>query len=58
MGVEDDAVDWSDVDTSAVRRLLAEAYEEGGEYTLDEVARRLDAAIEAACRMRKPPSTP
>jgi hypothetical protein len=58
MGTGDATIDWSCVDTAAVRRLLAEADAEGGEYTLDEVARWLDEVIEAACRMRKPRSNP
>jgi Arc/MetJ-type ribon-helix-helix transcriptional regulator len=50
MLLEDAAVDWSDVDVPAVQRMLAEADAEGGEYTIEETARHLDAVIEAARR--------
>lgn len=43
--LEDVAVDWSDVDTAAVQRMLAEADAEGGELTRDEVSQSLDLAI-------------
>jgi Arc/MetJ-type ribon-helix-helix transcriptional regulator len=50
MLLDDTALDWSDVDVPAVRRMLEEAEAEGGEYTLEEAARHLDGVIEAARR--------
>jgi Arc/MetJ-type ribon-helix-helix transcriptional regulator len=41
MLLEDAAIDWSDVDTEAVKHMIAESDAEGGEIPLDEVARRL-----------------
>jgi hypothetical protein len=38
---EDKTVDWAEVDAEAVKRLIAESDEEGGEIPLAEVARRL-----------------
>jgi Arc/MetJ-type ribon-helix-helix transcriptional regulator len=46
--LEDTTLDWSDVDAPAVRRMIEEADAEGGEYTLDEVSRHLDAVIETS----------
>ena len=40
---EDVIVDWADVDTEAMKRMIAESDAEGGEILLDEVARRLAA---------------
>jgi Arc/MetJ-type ribon-helix-helix transcriptional regulator len=48
--LEEAAVDWSEVDNEAVRRMIAEADAEGGEYSLDEVSRKLDAVIDSAAR--------
>ena len=42
---EDVLVDWTDVDTEAVKRIIAESDAEGGEIPLDEVARRLAVKI-------------
>jgi hypothetical protein len=42
---EDVLVDWTDVDTEAVTRIIAESDAEGGEIPLDEVARRLAVKI-------------
>jgi Arc/MetJ-type ribon-helix-helix transcriptional regulator len=50
MLLEDSALDWSQVDVPAVQRMIAEADAEGGEYTIDETARRLDAVIESTRR--------
>jgi len=43
MLLDDAAVNWDDVDSEAVRRMIAESDAEGGEIPLDEVARRLGA---------------
>jgi len=40
---KDEVVDWAEVDAEAVKRLIAESDEEGGEIPLDEVKRRLAA---------------
>jgi len=40
---EDVIVDWADVDTEAMKRMIAESDAEGGEIPLDEVERRLAA---------------
>jgi len=48
--LDDAAVIWSDVDSVAVRRMIADADADGGEYSLDETSRKLDAVIEAARR--------
>jgi Arc/MetJ-type ribon-helix-helix transcriptional regulator len=45
--LEDAAVDWSDVDTAVVGRMIAEADAEGGELTRDEVVQRLERSIES-----------
>jgi putative addiction module CopG family antidote len=39
MLLEEAAMDWSDIDADAVRRMLAESDAEGGEIPFDEVAR-------------------
>ena len=46
MLLEDSVLDWSHVDVPAVQRMIADADAEGGEYTIDETVRRLDAVIE------------
>lgn len=38
---EDVIIDWTDVDTEAVKRMIAESDAEGGEIPLEEIARRL-----------------
>ena len=38
---EDVIVDWADVDTEAVKRMIAESDAEGCEIPLEEIARRL-----------------
>jgi hypothetical protein len=38
---EDVPVDWADVDTEAVKRMIAESDAEGGEIPLEEIACRL-----------------
>jgi len=43
MLLEDAAMRWDDVDSEAVRRIIAESDEEGGEVPLDEVVSRLRA---------------
>jgi Arc/MetJ-type ribon-helix-helix transcriptional regulator len=48
--LEDTALDWSEVDTEAVRRMIAEADAEGGELTSEQVWKSLDASIEAVRR--------
>jgi len=48
--LEDAAVDWSDVDTAAVGRMIAEADAEGGEFTRDDVARHVELSIASAQR--------
>lgn len=48
--LDDAAVDWSEVDSAAVRRMIAEADTEGGEHPLDDVALKLQSVIEAARR--------
>lgn len=48
--LEDQIIDPSEIDVSAVRAMIADADAEGGEYTLDEVGQRLDAVIGAARR--------
>lgn len=48
--LEDVAVDWSDVDATTVKSMIAEADAGGGELGRDEVVRALDLAIEAAQR--------
>jgi Arc/MetJ-type ribon-helix-helix transcriptional regulator len=50
--LDDVSIDWSDVDVPAVRRMLAEADAEGGEFTREDVSRALDRTIEAARRPR------
>jgi Arc/MetJ-type ribon-helix-helix transcriptional regulator len=49
--LDDVAVDWSGIDAAAVRRMIADADAEGGEFTLDDVSRRLEAITEAARRL-------
>ena len=48
--LDDISLNWSDVDGAAVQRILAAADAEGGEHSLDEVSRKLDAVIEATRR--------
>jgi Arc/MetJ-type ribon-helix-helix transcriptional regulator len=43
--LEDTTLAWSDVDSAAVRRMIEEADAEGGELTLEETVRHLDAVI-------------
>jgi len=43
MLLEDAAMDWTDVDAAAVKRMIAESDAEGGEIPFQEVARRLAA---------------
>ena len=45
--LEETATDWSNVDTVAVRQMIAEADAEGGEFTRDEVERSLEMTIES-----------
>lgn len=51
---DEDPPDWSDVDTIAVQRMIAAADSEGGEYSLDDIIRTLDAVIEGARRSSVP----
>ena len=48
--LDDAALDWSDVDVTAVREMVADADREGGSLTIDEVVRHLDGAIDSARR--------
>jgi Arc/MetJ-type ribon-helix-helix transcriptional regulator len=48
--LEDAALDLSNVDAEAIRRMIADSDAEGGELTREEVSRHLDAAIDAARR--------
>ena len=47
MLLEDAAIDWGDVDATAVRQMIAEADAEGGEIPFDEAIRELDKVIAA-----------
>ena len=47
---EDAAIDWSGVDASAVRQMIAEADAEGGEIPFAEAIRELDKVIATARR--------
>jgi Arc/MetJ-type ribon-helix-helix transcriptional regulator len=48
--LDDASLDWSEVDVPAVRRMIADADDEGGELTREEIVRHLDAAIDATRR--------
>ena len=50
MLLEDAAMNWSDVDADAVRRMIAESDAEGGEIPFEEVARRLTVEVSAPRR--------
>ena len=50
MLLEDAAMNWSDVDADAVRRMIAESDAEGGEIPFEEVARKLTAEVSAPRR--------
>ena len=50
MLLDDAAVNWSEVDSAAVRQMIADADTEGGEHSLDEVSQKLGSVIEAARR--------
>jgi len=40
---DDETIDWDDVDSDAVRRMIAESDAEGGEISLEEVIRQFAA---------------
>jgi Arc/MetJ-type ribon-helix-helix transcriptional regulator len=50
MLLEDAAIDWGDVDASAVRQMIAESDAEGGEIPFDEAIHELDKVIAARQR--------
>ncbi|HEY7297938.1 MAG TPA: hypothetical protein VH684_08390 [Xanthobacteraceae bacterium] len=50
MLLEDAAINWSDIDATAVRRMIAESDAEGGEIPLDEVAQKLAVKSESPRR--------
>ena len=46
MLLEDAAIDWGDVDTASIKRMIVESDAEGGEIPFDDAIRQLDRAIE------------
>ncbi|HZY13960.1 MAG TPA: hypothetical protein VFE89_14630 [Beijerinckiaceae bacterium] len=50
--LEDTTLAWSDVDSAAVRRMIEEADAEGGELTLEETVRHLDALMIETSRQK------
>ena len=48
--LDDVALDWSEVDVPAIRQMIADADNEGGEVTREEIVQHLDAAVAATPR--------